>query len=245
METAPQTISPSPWREVAGAPGVLTAEKHLRGDFPVTSTAVACPGDRTVVVSPLPRPSDALLSGLEDIGKPAALIAPNHFHYMGVPGFRERYGDLPVIAGTAGHKRLSRKLSLKLAEPAEAAAMLPAHVSILEPAGLRSGETWLRIEGPDGITWVVGDAFFHLAEVPRGMVGLGCRMVGVTSGLKVSRTFSILMLAHRRTYLDWLHAALEKDRPTGLVPGHGEIIHADPTLPDRLREATHRRLGRS
>ncbi|HET6612690.1 MAG TPA: hypothetical protein VFG83_11910 [Kofleriaceae bacterium] len=244
MKTASEPIPSAMWQPVKDAPGVHTAEYVLTNGFPVTTTAVTTRDGHTVVISPPSRPTDDMLAGLEAIGKPAALIAPNHFHFLGVPGFRERYGDIPVIAGATGHRRLAKKLGIAISRPEDIAAMLPAHVSILEPAGLRSGETWLRVEGQSGITWVVCDALFNLGRVPPGVAGLFCRAVGVTVGLKASRTFSILMVKDRRAYLAWLEDALTRDAPTGLVPGHGVHIHADPDLAARISEVIGRRLGR-
>ena len=101
--------------------------------------------------------------------------------------------------------------------------------------------------------WVVSDAFFTVAANARGVAGLFLRLTKTTPGLCIGRTFTWLAVRDRAAYRQWLDAQLDRDRPTRLITGHGEVLTdtADTTgapgestrpLVDRLRAVIEERL---
>lgn len=59
-------------------------------------------------------------------------------------------------------------------------------------------------------------------------------------GLSISATFK-WMLKDRAAYRDWLLAQIEREKPTVLIPSHGQIIN-DANLPARLADLVRARL---
>lgn len=150
-----------------------------------------------------------------------ALIAPNHFHYLGVPEWSERFPKAHVVASAGARTRLEKKLGRGVGELERLA--LPLGMTWLFPEGTKNGEVWLEVER----TWVVCDAFFNEPENPTGTFGLGCRLTGTTPGLRIGGTWPLLHLASRAQYRRWLTAALGERPPTRLVPSHGDVAEGE------------------
>ncbi len=104
---------------------------------------------------------------------------------------------------------------------------------MLVPPGTRTGELWLSTPAPGGRAWIVCDAFFNIARAPRTPMGLLLRALGIAPGLRIGTSF-LWLLRDRAAYRSWLLAKLAEERPTLLVPSHGDVL-ADAALPDRLQ----------
>jgi hypothetical protein len=232
-------VNDSPLVCIDDGAGVFAAEKSARNGWHWRMTVVRGE-DGAIVVSPIRRLPEAVHDALAGLGGVASLLAPNHFHYLGVAEFLERYPASRAVCAPAARSRLARKTDLSFADPD--ALGLPSSVSLLSPPGLRTGELWLRVDTARGVAWVVSDAFFNLAAHPTGGFGLACRLMGITCGLRLGRTFTTLAVADRKAYGSWLLAQLERDQPRVLVPGHGDIVEA-PDLAERLADLAAARLG--
>jgi hypothetical protein len=204
------------------------------------ATAACLPGGGTVVVSPLP--AEDGLGQLGRIGAPRFLLAPNHFHHLGVSAHLARFPQAIPVASRAAQPRLHRQTGRTFEELAALEAALPAGAAVVEPAGTRNGEAWLVWPFEGGVAWVVGDGLFHLAEVPWTFAGLGVRALGVGPGLRVGATFRCVGLNDRRAYGRWVLDRLERDRPTMLVPAHGEVLRGT-DLVERVAGVVRRDVG--
>ena len=221
------------WEQVAGSP-VWTRSYRIPG-LMCRSFAVKLEDGRFLVGSPGP---DMAGSFEEELGGEVGfLLAPNSFHHMGLKGWRETFPDAAPVAAPGAHKRLKKKGHAELAGLEAARALLPGGVELVEVPNNRVGEAWLtaEVEG-GGRVWVVCDAFFNNARMPRKL----SRKVLVKAlrsgpGLSISRLFSWGALTGRGAYRSWLMERLQRDQPTALVPNHGEIL-IDPELTPKVAE---------
>jgi glyoxylase-like metal-dependent hydrolase (beta-lactamase superfamily II) len=227
------------WKLVDADAGLFDHVKVLGSGWALRTVVLRLKERRLVVVSPTVALGEPAHQELRELGEPAALLAPNHFHHLGLAEWRARYPEARVFATAVAAPRLQKKAGLP-AEPAEALP-LPRHVRLLEAGGSKAGEAWLRVETRGGTAWVVGDAFFNMAAHPTGLFGLGARLTGTTAGLRIGSTWSPLHLRDKGAYREWLDARITEDRPRILVPLHGDVL-VDPTLPDRLRALARDRL---
>lgn len=212
---------------IVRAPDLWTYELHDYGVPALRSAALRLPSGGTLVMGPPPRTPDAAHAELATLGPPELLLAPNHFHNLGLPGWSKRHPDARTVASDTAAPRLRKKVPVAIHPLADLAAALPAHVTLLEPAGTRTGEVWLRVEGPDGVGWIVCDAFFNFPVTPTGPVGWIMSLTSGAPGLKIGGTFRFLAVRDRPAYAAWLRAQLAADRPSWVLPAHGDPIDGE------------------
>ncbi len=223
-------------------PGVWAAETTTGSGWHLRCVAVSLADGSLAIYSPLRKLGNAAHQSLAELGKPALLVAPNHFHYLGLREYLDRHGpDCRTVCSEVASPRIAARSRCQLHPLSALTERLPEHIEVLEPPGLKTGEVWLRIRTGEGMAWVVSDAFFTLARVPRGAMGWFCRLTGTAPGIRIGRTFTTLAVARGGAYRDWLVQAIDRDRPAILIPSHGEII-SDAELPSRLRELARQRL---
>jgi hypothetical protein len=169
------------------------------------------------------------------------LLAPNHFHHLGIAAWRRAFGSIPVLAAAAAQARLRSRGLESLAEPETIVHLLPPGARLLLPAGTRTGEVWLRLAIDAGVAWIVGDAFFNVSRTPLSAAGIFLRLSGTTGGLRIGGTFKWGHLRDRMAYRRWVLERLDEDPPAMLVPAHGDVL-TDPGLARRLRELLSARL---
>lgn len=216
------------WTAIDEEAGLFAIERIARHGWPLRTTALRLAGGDLALVSPTRGLGDEAHADLARLGRVRWLLAPNHFHHLGLCEHVERYPGAEVVASEAARPRLSRVTGLRVG-PLDAIA---AHVIVAGSA--RSGETWLRVPTARGIAWVVSDAFFNLPRAPGGIaVRALMRATGTAPGLRSGGTFRTFALSDRAAYAAWLRGRIERDRPALLVPGHGDAI-GGPDLPDRL-----------
>ena len=228
------------WRELPGSKTIWHATVPRQG-VPLRATAIRLRDGRTAVFSPIRGCGPEAHRELRRIGEPELLIAPNHFHNLGLPEYVDGYPGSQIVASTTALPRLQRRLRRPVRDETALRAALPPEVTMLVPPGTKAGELWLSAMTAAGRAWIVGDGFFNIARTPRTPMGLLLVALGISSGLRIGSSFRWL-LRDRATYRSWLLEQLDRAPPTVLVPCHGEILH-DPALPDRLRRLVETRLG--
>lgn len=222
------------WRPIIDG-RLWEAERVSGAGFPLRSVALELPGGGTCVLSPT-RGIDPMPL-VEKAGDVRYLLAPNHFHYLGVARWLEKCPRAVPVCGPTARRRLTKKLEVPWTELDELAAALPDDASLLVAEGTRNGEVWLRV----GSTWIVCDGFFNLPEMPRGALGVFCRLTDTAPGLKIGSTWKYLALSDRKKYLSWLDETLDRHPPERLVPAHGALEEGT-DLADRIRRLAHARL---
>ncbi len=230
------------WTVIDEQAGLWALESFNKGGFSLRTTALCLRDGGVLLASPTRGLGDAAHEELAALGTPSLLLAPNHFHHLGLGEHRERYPEARVVASAVAAPRLRKKTGFDVATLDEARARLPDGVGIVEPAGTRSGETWLSVSTARGTAWVVSDAFFNLPSLPRNMFGLALRATGTGPGLRIGRTYTALAVGDKRAYGAWLSGMLDRSPPSLLVPGHGDVLEG-PDLAERLRALAAARLG--
>jgi hypothetical protein len=217
----------------------LWAAPYKVPNFPCRSTAVPLADGSFAVHSPGGGIEDAFTT---EVGVAGALVAGNSFHHMGIAAWRRRFPDATVHAAQSAIKRLAKQGHAGVLGLDALRARLPAHVQILEPPGVRVGEVWLRVEVAGGVAWVVCDAFFNFATLaPKAPMRLFQKLTHAAPGLSISALMKFGGLSDRGTYKAWALDQLARDRPTLLVPNHGEILRG-PEVAARLRGVLEARL---
>lgn len=178
---------------------------------------------------------------IDALGRPRLIFAPNHFHHLGLPRFRERYGDASVVASAGAIPRLERHKHQDLEKIED--TPLPSGVRWLVPEGTKSGEAWLSIdEEGRGPTWIVCDAFFHANTPVKGLEGAFLRTAKITPGLCIGMTFTLMCITDTKRYARWVHDAIDREKPSRVLFSHGEPLQAD--APAKLHAILDARLGK-
>lgn len=208
------------WQPVTA--GLWSASFPLNG-WENRSTALRLRDSTLAVYNPYSRIAADQLAELQGIGRISTLIAPNHYHHLGLKPWLAQLGPLRLIASATATSRLVQQTALRFDRPESLAELLPAGGAIWCPPGTRNGELWLELQDGAQRIWVVGDAFFNVARAPKGLAGLLLRLTASVPGLRVGRTFGWLGLRDNWAYAEWLHAALRDEPPTQLIPCHGDV----------------------
>jgi hypothetical protein len=230
---------PAPdWQPISGIDGVFEIRRS-HGPLPLRAVAVQLHADSVCVYSPVPHMGGPALHQLGSWGK-ALLLAPNAFHTLGLPEHAAAFSDTKVIASKRAAGRIKRKTDLDVEDLDVLRKQLPAGVSLLELPPVRSGEVWVSVHRNGRCAWIVCDGFLNIARSPSGVLGVFIKLMRMGPGLSISSTFR-WMLKNRQQYRNWLLERIAEDRPTMLIPCHGQIID-DPELPARLERLTRERL---
>lgn len=221
--------------------GITRAHRVDRYGWEVGMHVVPVGGGRSLVYSPT-WTGEGTFERVLEVGEPAVLLAPNHFHHLSLKRFRERFPEARAVTSAAAMPRLLRQGHAGVAPASESRSLLPNHARFLETPFTKSGETFFSFEGEDGRTWLVCDAFFNVERPVTGVLGVLLRSLNTTPGLRVGRTFRWLAVSDRRRYLDWLEGVLREESPRAIHFAHGEPMRAA-DLPERLLDAARRGLS--
>jgi hypothetical protein len=213
--------------------------RRSHGPLPLRAVAVQLHAGSVCVYSPVPHVGEPALRQLGSWGKPL-LLAPNAFHTLGLPEHAAAFGNTQVIASKRAARRIERKTQLDVQDLDVLRNQLGADVSLLELPPVRSGEVWLSVQRNGRCAWIVCDGFLNIARAPSGALGVFIKLMRMGPGLSISSTFR-WMVKNRQHYRNWLLQRIAEDRPTMLIPSHGQII-VDPDLPTRLERLTRERL---
>lgn len=232
----------SNWHPVEGVPDLWRFVRQDAGVAMFSSLAVPLKDGGSLVVSALPSDNEDDYAALEEIGSPTVLLAPNHYHNLGLKPFCKRYPAAMVVATDAAGPRLMKQTGLPVGSLASLAERLPDGVSLLQPAGLKQGEVWLRFLTPTGVVWAVCDAFFNVSPVPTSVFGGFLWLTQGAPGLRIGGTFLGVGIRDKKQYAAWFYERLAADRPVGLIPAHGNASFGA-ELADELGAIVRRRVG--
>lgn len=226
------------WQPIAGLTGVWEI-RRTHGALPLRAVAMDLGDKRVCVYSPVPHAGSAAMDQLRAMGRPV-LLAPNAYHTLGLPAHAAAFEDAAVVASDGAFRRIKQKTKLSVEDLRLLEAHLPPHMSLLQPPGLRNGEVWISIRDADSAAWVVCDAFLNFPRLPATAFGLVMRLMRMGPGLAIGAIFK-LMAKDRRGYREWLLAKIAEERPTRIIPCHGEVL-VDDALPARLERLVRERL---
>ncbi len=198
---------------------------------PGIADALAFPVEGGVaVVSPPFQPPEEAFTELEKHGKVRALIAPNAYHTMGLPGWKARYPDAAVFAPAQSIARLEKKTKLSGIQPlAEASKLLGDRVELCDMPHFKTGEVLVRWRVDGGWAWYVTDVMFNFAELPKGPFGLVMKWTKSGPGLRRNWLTGALAVKDKRALYAWLAEQAEKMPPKLVLACHlGSVTLADP-----------------
>jgi hypothetical protein len=194
-------------------------------------------GGELLIISPGAPISDARWRTLEAWGTPRFLLAPNHFHNLGLTAWQQRYPDAQIVAHPRALTRLRRRLpALEIHDLSPLEAALPPAIRLFSPPMATQGETWVAVQIAAGAAWFVTDGLVNLRSLPPGPTGLFFWLMGFRPRLMVNPFFKRLFLRDKAAFKAWALAELERDSPALVVPAHGGLIDGPDHL-DALRAA--------
>ena len=137
-------------------------------------TVVRLADDRLVVYSAIAL-DEAEMDTLERFGTPTYLIVPSELHRMDAKVWKDRYPNLIVVAPQGARAEVEEIVpvdltSVKFEDP---------RVQFVEVSGTGAREAALVVETARGVTLVVNDIIFNLANRP-GMSGWLFEKLGMT-----------------------------------------------------------------
>jgi len=226
------------WHAIDEGAGLWSAEYRVPG-YPCRSSALRLTDGRLLVFSPGPGLEGGAADSLGDVG---VLLAPNSFHHLGLPAWRERFPEATVVAAPGAPDPLARQGCTGVVALDCARALLPTHATLHEVPATRIGEAWLAVTTDRGVVWVVGDAIFNMLRLARRLrPRLIQRLTKAAPGLSMSQVMKWGGLTSRKRFGEWLVARIDADEPAVLVPLHGAVFDG-PKLPDALRRLARERL---
>jgi hypothetical protein len=226
------------WRPISGLHGVWEIRRY-HGPVPLRAVAVQLEERHVCVYSPVPKAGAAALQELGTLGKPV-LLAPNAFHTLGLRGHIDAFPDAAVVASDEAFIRIKNKTKLPIEDLRLLEAKLPQHISLVQVPDVRGGEVWLSVRDAGRCAWIVGDAFLNLTQLPRAPMRWGMKLLRMGPGLAIGTTFK-LFIKERAAYREWLLAKIAEERPTMLIPCHGQVLD-DEQLPVRLERLVRHRI---
>lgn len=166
--------------------------------------------------SPIAGTSEKCADHFNPLGGVAALLAPNHYHNKGLVEHADRFPDAMAFASTTATPRLAKQTGLA-AHPIDdlAKQMLP-QMQILEPAGLKTGEVWIRIEHNQERIWLVTDAI-SADHLPVGEIAEHPKLLG---------TFPKFGVKDASAFRHWVSTEIARSAPTAILPCHGAPIRS-------------------
>ncbi len=218
--------------------GVTRFERRRASGWRNVMHVVELGGGELLIYSPT-HIDDATYEQIERLGRVRWLVAPNHFHHLGLARYRARFPDALAVASSQALRRLASKghLGLRSAEEVE----LPPAARFLVLPHTKNGETWLSLASDSGRMWLVCDGFFHEPRPVTGVEGFVLRALKIAPGLCIGATFTQLCVADRGRYRDAVLDLLAKERPSGVYFSHGEPLSDDVTA--RLTTLLVQRFG--
>lgn len=238
-------MSSTSWRQICADLPLWVCTKQIKSEFSLNTIALRLADGTLLLYSPSRGLGDATHRQLTELGKVSAIVAPNHFHHLGLAETHWRYPESTLHCSETARPRLQARHRDLEFQPLEAlATRLSAQSSFLICEGTKTGEVWIEVTANDGTrrAWVVCDAFFNIPTKGRGLMGLLLRWTKTVPGLRVGRTFRWLALADRKRYRAWLENCLVQRPPTDLIPCHGEVA-SGLDLAERLAAQTSERLA--
>lgn len=183
-----------------------------------TMVAIELSNGNTCLYNPIDKGQKAC----DAIKKISHIVSPNHYHNKRLAEFHKSYAKAVVCASTKAKPRLAEITGLKIGALTTLKKQLPTGMEILEPAGLKTGEIWLRFSYGKKCGWIVGDAF-----------------CGSKTSIKETKTPQLLGpfpsygVEDKEKYKSWVLKRIEADKPTLIIPCHGGVIR-DTALPKKI-----------
>lgn len=228
LSTLPLASGTSTSWEPVDAQGRVHRADYRYGRSGVATCSTVGLGDgRLVLVSPPGgADTDALYTALDGLGEVAAIVAPNAYHRVGLPVAATRYPQARIYAPPTAVKRVGERAPREVRPLDALAPTLPPEVEIFTPPHMKSQDTMVRVQTPEGVIWTQHDLILNMTVVSshpieRWLLGL----LGYKTGLRVNRFGAKLgLLKDPPAFASWWTAELQRTPPVAVVPGHGPVL---------------------
>jgi hypothetical protein len=216
-------VRPAP-KEIADGLYAIERRFFLPGGtaLPTRGLVVRLPDGGVAVIAPLP--DEAARRDAAALGPIRFLVAPNSFHYVGVPSWAAAFPEARVLLAPALR---ARRPELPAGDELHEGAALPfgevlAH-TVLGP--LRGVAEVAFLHRPSR-TLLLTDACFHLRTPPRVLDRFRYRLLGVPRGFGPSLTARTILLRDRAQVAAFVERLCrwEIDR---IAVAHGEVVEGD------------------
>lgn len=182
----------------------------------LNSMAIRLSDGSLCLYSPVAGLGEAEHLHLNDLGGVSTILAPNHYHNKGLKEHVTLFPDAALVCSAAAKPRLEKVTGLGFECLDALTAKLPAHMQILEPQGLKTGEVWLQIRENPEVIWIVTDAFSARSN-SKPFYAESPTLLG---------TFPKYGVKDPVVYKNWLETTLAFSEPTLIFPCHGSPIKA-------------------
>ncbi len=212
------------WEKLSSSPELYSWSECHETFFDLRMLALRLTDGTLLVYSPIPLKKAESFQKLEQLGQVSFVLAPNHFHNLGIKPFKNRYPTLQFVASEAAIPRLQQVTKESFAPFTKINSLLPGGVNVIEPEGLRAGELWMTVRSQDkGFILIVCDAYFNMPHVKKSVFGKILWLTGGAPGLRVSRVFRLIGMQKRKVYRQWTSRLFTSFPPKTLIPSHGAI----------------------
>lgn len=234
-------MAASSWTVVEPTLPALTY-RYSFGPGVAHALAVAVDGG-FVVVSPPSDPPESAFTELEARGAVRALVAPNAFHHLGLPGWTRRYPGVPVFAPAQSIARVEKQSKLSGIRPlAEAASITRDRVELVDMPHYKTGEVLVRWRigaagdagdgrsgGAGDWAWYMTDVAMNFTERLPGVFGTVFRLTRSAPGFRRNALAGAFMVKNKRSLYAWIEEQAQKTPPRLIVMCHGDDVRpADP-----------------
>lgn len=220
------------WRILDPVTGVWVFEYGFPGGDAFTFAVQFEPG-KWLAISPGCGMPESAFTALAAEGEVVALIAPNGAHYLGIPEWLQRWPKARCFAPEGTIARLSKKSKIETPfEPVEALLpILPEHIVLSLPDGLKYGEVLLKVRTGEGWIWHITDIFLNVQQMPRNLVVRFFLWAFKSApGFRANRMFQVFFARDVKALKAWFLATIETHPPVMIVPGHGAILEGEDVL---------------
>ena len=236
------------WFPVEGHPEIQVGQ-YVVPNFISNSVAVEISENEYLVYSPGASLLDSWPEDKRNEDTKFHIVMPNHWHYMGVPHWLEKVNHVRLYTSEKALPQVREKLVKEVHRALDIVALenrqppLPEDYSFLFPPGHRGGDVWLRKRKDDEYAlWIICDSFLNYERVSNQPVAkMMQKLLGAAPGLKISEVVKWLVYDNRKTFRQWVLNQLAVDRPTTLIPSHGEVAQ-DTGLYNQLANLVASRL---
>ncbi len=207
------------WREIAPPSGIWLHQGYF-----CNTTIVKVRPDFYLVVSPTKDIPKEVYSHLLESTHTIVVLAPNHFHHLGIDLFKVYFPSTVVVSSNAARKRLIHQINSNIQDLEALIEQLPSHMQLIIPEGTKNGEVWIEISLPSGDLLIIGDAFVNFTDKVQGLLGLVLDLCQAAPQLQISKTWKWFGLGNIMTYRSWINAYFSDYSPHWVVPLHGNVI---------------------
>lgn len=200
------------YTQIEGLPGVYSTHKgNLR------SIAIILKDRSWCVISPIAGLPKTAYASLEAIANVKHVLAPNRYHNKGIAEFSKTHPGAVFYSSSAAAERLQKQTGAHFNSLELLRKQLKRGFSFLEPAGLKTGEIWIRSRFSKLTAWMVVDAFCgpKLAK-----------QASEAATPELLKTFPNYGIDNKSEYCSWAETQIRNDNPTLLIPCHGRIVRS-------------------